>query len=96
LVRCKTLRVAIRDLRLWNQLARMTLPSKLGVRRLILRRLAEKARVHGTYVGRLERGETGMTVEALAAILATLGSGLGEFFQPFRHVARVRTPRRRG
>jgi len=31
------------------------------------------AQVHRTYVGRLERGNSGVTVEALAAILAALG-----------------------
>jgi len=31
----------------------------------------------------LERGESGVTVEALAAILAALGVSLKEFFQPF-------------
>ena len=58
--------------------------------------LAHKAGVHRTYVGRLERGESGVTVEALAAILAALGVSLGEFFKPFRQVVRPRTPRRRG
>ena len=58
-------------------------------------RLAEKAGVHRTYVGRLERGESGVTVEALAAILAPLGVSLGEFFAPFRTVVRLRAPRRR-
>lgn len=43
-------------------------------------RLAHKAGVHRTYVGRLERGESGVTVEALAAILAPLGTSLGDFF----------------
>ncbi len=52
--------------------------------------------LHRTYVGRLERGESGVTVEALAAILAALGVNLGEFFRPFGKVARPRTPRRRG
>ena len=52
--------------------------------------------MHRTYVGRLERGESGVTVEALAAILAALGIGLGEFFEPFKEVIRPRTPRRRG
>ena len=33
---------------------------------------------HRTYVGRLERGESGVTVEALAAILAALDVGLGQ------------------
>ena len=31
--------------------------------------LAHKAKVHRTYVGPLKRGESGVTVEALAAIL---------------------------
>ncbi len=58
--------------------------------------LAHKAKVHRTYVGRLERGESGVTVEALAAILAALGVSLGEFFKPFTKVVRPRTPRKRG
>jgi transcriptional regulator with XRE-family HTH domain len=57
--------------------------------------LAHKAGVHRTYVGRLERGESGVTVEALAAILAPLGVSLGEFFRPFQAVMRPKTPRRR-
>ena len=48
-----------------------------------------------TYVGRLERGESGVTVEALAALLAPLGFSLGDFFEPFTRVVRPRTPRRR-
>ena len=40
--------------------------------------------MHRTYVGRLERGESGVTVEALAAILAPLGVSLSEFFRPFK------------
>ena len=39
--------------------------------------------------------KSGVTVEALAAILAALGVGLGEFFKPFGKVVRPRTPRRR-
>jgi transcriptional regulator with XRE-family HTH domain len=58
--------------------------------------LAEKAGVHRTYVGRLERGESGVTVETLAAILAPLGVSLGEFFERFSERLRPRTPRRRG
>ncbi len=54
--------------------------------------LAHKAGVHRTYVGRPERGESGVTVEALAAILAALGFNLGEFFKPFKVVVRPRTP----
>ena len=53
-------------------------------------------RIARTYVGRLERGHSGVTVEALAAILAALGVSLREFFRPFKDVVRPRTPRRRG
>ena len=51
--------------------------------------------LHRTYVGRLERGESGVTVEALAAILAALGVSLSEFFKPFTKVVRPRAPRAR-
>ncbi len=53
-------------------------------------------KAHRTYVGRLERGESGVTVEALAAILAALSVSLREFFRPFKDVVKPRTPRRRG
>ncbi len=43
-------------------------------------------------MGRLERAESGVTVEALAAIFAALGVSLGEFFKPFKEVVRPRTP----
>ena len=46
--------------------------------------------MHRTYVGRLERGESGVTVEALAAILAALGVSLKKFFRPFKKVVRPR------
>jgi transcriptional regulator with XRE-family HTH domain len=58
--------------------------------------LANRAGVHRTYVGRLERGESGVTVDMLAAILAAMSISLAEFFAPFRDVRRPRTPRRRG
>ncbi|MBI3983215.1 MAG: helix-turn-helix transcriptional regulator [Gemmatimonadetes bacterium] len=58
--------------------------------------LAHRAGVHRTYVGRLERGKSRATVEALAAISAALELSLGEFFRPFREVVRPKTPRRRG
>ncbi len=51
--------------------------------------------MHRTYVGRLERGESGVTVDSLAAILAALDVSLNEFFKPFKDVVRPRTPRRR-
>jgi XRE family transcriptional regulator, regulator of sulfur utilization len=58
-------------------------------------RLAERAGVHRTYVGRLERGESGVTVDMLATILAGLSVSLSEFFRPFSEPVRTRTPRRR-
>ena len=58
--------------------------------------LAHKAGVHRTYIGRLERGESGVTVEALAAILAAMDVSLRDFFRPFGQAVRPRTPRRRG
>lgn len=58
-------------------------------------KLAERAGVHRTYVGRLERGESGVTVEMLTAIAAALPVSLAEFFQPFREPIKPRTPRRR-
>ena len=58
-------------------------------------KLAHLAGVHRTYVGRLERGESGVTVEALAAILAAISVSLAEFFRPFGQVLSPRTPRRR-
>ena len=58
--------------------------------------LADLAGVHRTFVGRLERGESGVTVETLAALLLPMGMGLAEFFAPFRTSLRLKTPRRRG
>ncbi len=58
--------------------------------------LAHRAGVHRTYIGRLERGESGVTVDMLTAILAAMSISLAEFFQPFERVQRPRTPRRRG
>ena len=52
--------------------------------------------VHRTYVRRLERGESGVTVDSLAAILAALDVSLNEFFRPFKDVVMPRTPRRWG
>lgn len=57
--------------------------------------LAAKAGIHRTYVGRLERGESGVTVEMLGAILGALGVSLREFFGPFDRSFSGRTPRRR-
>jgi len=58
-------------------------------------KLGELAGVHRTYVGRLERGDSGVTLDMLAAVLAALGVGLAEFFRPFTSPVSPRTPRRR-
>ena len=57
--------------------------------------LANLAGVHRTYVGRLERGEAGITLDSLAAVLAAMSVSLAEFFEPFDEVVKPRTPRRR-
>lgn len=57
--------------------------------------LANQAGVHRTYVGRIERGESGVTVDMLATLLAAMSVSLGEFFRPFHHPIQTRTPRRR-
>jgi len=58
-------------------------------------RLAHLVGVDRTYIGRLERGKTGVTVESLATILAVIDVSLAEFFRPFTRPIRVRTPRKR-
>ncbi|MBI4502820.1 MAG: helix-turn-helix transcriptional regulator [Gemmatimonadetes bacterium] len=58
-------------------------------------KLGHLAGVHRTYVGRLERGESGVTVDMLAAILAAMSVSLAEFFRPFEQVVRPKTPRKR-
>jgi transcriptional regulator with XRE-family HTH domain len=45
--------------------------------------LAARAQVDRTYIGRLERGETGVTLASLALILEALSVSLSEFFGPF-------------
>jgi transcriptional regulator with XRE-family HTH domain len=57
--------------------------------------LAHLADVHRTYIGRLERGESGVTVDMLAAVLAPMKVSLSEFFSAFTTVHTPRTPRRR-
>lgn len=57
--------------------------------------LAHLAGVDRTYIGRLERGKTGITIESLGTILAVIDISLAEFFRPFTDSIRLRTPRRR-
>ena len=57
--------------------------------------LAALAGVHRTYVGRLERGESGITVDTLATVLSAMSLSLADFFRSFTDVTRVKTPRQR-
>jgi transcriptional regulator with XRE-family HTH domain len=43
--------------------------------------LGQLAGLHRTYIGRLERGETGVSVETLARVLAAIGVSLEDFFR---------------
>ena len=58
-------------------------------------RLAHLVGVDRTYIGRLERGTTGVTIESLGSILAVMDTSLAEFFRPFAQPIRLKTPRRR-
>jgi len=58
-------------------------------------KLAQRAGVHRTYIGRLERGESGVTIDALAAILSSMSLSLADFFEPFDEPMEPRTPRSR-
>jgi transcriptional regulator with XRE-family HTH domain len=40
--------------------------------------------LHRTFVGRVERGETNISIESLVRITAALDVSLAEFFKPFR------------
>lgn len=57
-------------------------------------KLAALAGFHRTFVGKLERGETAVTVDSLAALCSALGISLSEFFEPFDQPPRLRGPRR--
>jgi transcriptional regulator with XRE-family HTH domain len=63
--------------------------------RLSQERLAFQAGFDPSFIGRLERGDTGVTVETVAAICGALGITLREFFQPFDRPSGLRGPRRR-
>lgn len=58
-------------------------------------RLAFQAGFDASFIGRLERGETGVTVSTLAAICRSLDLTLREFFDSFDRPFGVQGPRRR-
>lgn len=44
---------------------------------------ADRAQLHRTYVGSIERGEQNISLENIARLAATLGVSLAELFAPF-------------
>lgn len=58
-------------------------------------RLAARAGVHRTFVGKLERGETAATLDSLAILCGALATSLADFFDPFTERPTLRGPRRR-
>lgn len=49
-------------------------------------KLAEQSNRHFTYIGRIERGEKNVSVQALGDILCALEVTFGDFFRPFEIV----------
>ena len=45
--------------------------------------LADRAGLHRTYVGSIERGEQNLSLVNIEKLAATLGVSLGELFAPF-------------
>ncbi len=58
-------------------------------------KLAARAGLHRTYVGKVERGEAATTVDSLAALCSALGTTLSVFFESFNRPIKLRGPRRR-
>jgi transcriptional regulator with XRE-family HTH domain len=56
--------------------------------------LANRAGLHSTFVARVERGETTLAVDSLAALCTALGVTIAEFFRPLDREFRVHGPRR--
>jgi transcriptional regulator with XRE-family HTH domain len=46
--------------------------------------LADKAGLHRTFIGRVERGETNITLENILRITDALNVSLSDFFDPFK------------
>lgn len=57
-------------------------------------RLAARAGVHRTFVGKVERGETATTVDSVAVFCSALSVTLAEFFEPFQENFDLTGPRR--
>lgn len=57
-------------------------------------RLAERSGLHVSFVARVERGETTLAVDSLAALCSALGVTLAEFCKPLDRDYKVHGPRR--
>ena len=58
-------------------------------------KLAARAGLHRTYVGKVERGEAATTVDSLAALCAAMDTTLSVFFESFNRPISLLGPRRR-
>jgi len=58
-------------------------------------RLATEAGLHFTFVARVERGSTAVTVDSVAALCRALNITLSEFFDPLTQKFQIKGPRRR-
>ena len=58
-------------------------------------KLAARAGLHRTYVGKVERGEAATTLDSLAALCSAMDTTLSVFFESFDRPIRLRGPRRR-
>lgn len=63
-------------------------------RGLTQERLAARAGVHRTFVGKVERGESATTVDSVAIFCSALDVTLAEFFKPFQEGFGLTGPRR--
>lgn len=51
--------------------------------------LAEKAELHHTYIGQVERGEKNLTIHSLEKILSALGVTFSELFENIENTGRA-------
>jgi transcriptional regulator with XRE-family HTH domain len=83
------------DERLRRAIGRRVRELRTAERSLTQELLARQAGLHFTFVARVERGETGVSVASIAALCRALGVSLSEFFLPFARSFEVRGPGRR-
>jgi transcriptional regulator with XRE-family HTH domain len=59
---------------------------RIGNTNLSQEELATRAGLHRTFIGRVERGETNITLGNIARLLSALKVSLAEFFESFEEV----------